>query len=139
MSAFALQPTGPQVNCDFRGCVLDAWHDGDHQFAQPKNAIQWSYDRHCVVCGVPFTVLGADKTMIFDTCGSQECLLHYARRFGFEVPLVCRCPQRDYPHELSVHKELRGESYNPKFKFRWPWSLMLSKREEPSTERKIAA
>lgn len=138
MNAFALQPTGPEVKCDFRGCILNAWHDGDHEFA-PRKEIEWTYDRHCVVCGVPFTVLGADKAMIFDTCGSHECMLHYARRHGFEVPLVCRCPQREYPHELSVHHELRGESYNPKLKFRWPWSLMLSQREEPSTERKQAA
>lgn len=54
------------------------------------------------------------------------------------APLLCRCPQRDYPHELTVHAELRGESYNPKLKFRWPWSLMRSQREEPSTERKAA-
>lgn len=136
-AAFSLDFSGPQVKCDFRGCVLDAWHDGDHQFA-PKE-IQWTYDRHCVVCGVPFTVLGADKAMIFDTCGSRECLLHFSRHHGFEVPLMCRCPQRPYTHEISVHSELRGESYNPKLKFCWPWSLMLSPREEPSTERKVAA
>ncbi len=67
---FSLEPTGPGVNCDFRGCILDAWHEGDHAFA-PKE-IEWNYDRHCVVCGVPFTVFGADKSMIFDTCGSEE-------------------------------------------------------------------
>ena len=137
MNAFALQPTGPQVKCEFPGCVLDAWHDGDHQFA-PKE-IQWSYDRHCVVCGVPFTVLGADKSMIFDTCGSEECLLHYSRRYGFAVPLMCCCPQRPYAHEISVHADLRSEWWPYRKAPRWPWSLMLSKREEPSTERKVTA
>jgi len=133
---FHLEPTGAPVPCEFPGCIFYAWHDGDHAFAAKE--IQWSYDRRCVVCGVPFTVLGADKTMIFDTCGSQECMLHFARRHGFEVPLLCRCPQREYPHELSIHTELRSESYNPKLKFRWPWSLMRSQREEQSTERKAA-
>lgn len=137
MSAFALDFSGPPVPCDFRGCVLEAWHDGEHQFA-PKE-IQWSYDRHCVVCGVPFTVIGAERSFPAPTCGSPECLLHYSRRFGFEVPVLCRCPQRDYPHELSVHAELRSEWWAHKKNICWPWSLMLSLREEPSTERKVAA
>ena len=136
MNAFALDYSGEPVPCDFRGCVLEAWHEGEHEFPPPKKAIQWSYDRHCVVCGVPFTVLGADKAMIFDTCGSAECLLDYARHHGFAVPVLCRCRQRSYPHELSVHFELRGESFHPIRKTHWPWSLMLSPRCEPSTERK---
>jgi hypothetical protein len=131
---FTLEPTGPRVGCDFRGCILDAWHEGDHQFAA-KPAIEWNYDRHCVVCGVAFTVLGAEKSMIFDTCGSQECLLHFARRHAADVPLMCCCPQRSHPHELSVHPELRREAHHPRLRDRWPWSLMLSQREEPSTER----
>lgn len=134
-AAFALDYSGDPAPCDFRCCILEAWHDGDHQFAPPKE-IQWQYDRHCVVCGISFIVFGADKAMTFDTCGRQECLLRYARRFGFEVALLCPCPQRPYPHELSIHTQTRQESYNPKLKFVWPWSLCLSRREEPSTERK---
>jgi len=135
-AAFTLDFSGPQVRCDFPRCILAAFHEGDHEFAAKK--IEWSYDRHCVVCGVPFTVLGADRAMIFDTCGSEACLLHYASRHGFAVPILCRCPQRDYAHELSVHFDLRSESFNPKLRNRWPWSLMLSPRVEPSTERKAA-
>ncbi len=60
-------------------------------------------------------------------------------RIEVEVPISCSCPQREYPHDLSVHTQLRGESYNPKLKYQWPWSLVLSEREEPSTERKVAA
>jgi len=136
-SAFALDFTGDPVPCDFPGCVLDAYHEGEHKPAE-KAPIKWTYDRHCIVCGVPFTVLGADPKMIFTTCGSRECLLHFARHHASPVPLTCRCPQRPYAHELSVHFELRAESFNPKFRFRWPWSLMLSRREEPSAERKAA-
>jgi hypothetical protein len=134
---FALEATGPQVRCDFRGCILDAWHDGDHQFARPKE-IQWTYDRHCVVCGVPFTVLGADKSMIFHTCGTQACLEHWARHYSWEVPVICRCPQREHPHELSVHNLIRYEWWKRELRNSWPWSLMASTREEPSTERKMA-
>jgi hypothetical protein len=131
-----LEPTGAPIRCEFPGCILYAWHDGDHAFAAKE--IQWTYDRHCVVCGVPFTVLGADKAMTFHTCGSEECLLHYARRFTFEVPLTCRCPQRDYPHEISVHSLIRSEWWKRELRDHWPWSLMQSRREEPSTERSAA-
>ena len=31
-------------------------------------------------------------------------------RKEYEVGLFCRCPQRPYPHELSVHRLLRYES-----------------------------
>jgi hypothetical protein len=57
---------------------------------------------------------------------------------SYEAPLLCSCIQRDYPHELAIHHQLRQESFNPKLKYRWPWSLNLSKREEPSTERSAA-
>lgn len=134
---FHLEPTGAPVPCEFPGCILYAWHDGDHAFAAKE--IRWHYDRHCVVCGVPFTVLGADKSMIFDTCGSAECLQHFASHHGFAVPVLCRCPQRDYPHELRVHSEIRGEWFAYRRRPQWPWSLMLSLREEPSTERKVSA
>ncbi len=43
-----------------------------------------------------------------------------------EIPLTCRCPQRPYPHELSVHASLRTDwaAYgNGKPKNSWPWSL----------------
>lgn len=52
--------------------------------------------------------------------------------------LLCPCPQRLYPHELSVHTQLKSESYNPQNRFRWPWSLLLAERVEPSTERSAA-
>lgn len=51
-----------------------------------------------------------------------------------ELPLLCFCAQREFPHELSVHWRLRVESFNPDYRRMWPWSLMLSDRVEPSTE-----
>lgn len=57
-------------------------------------------------------------------------------REPYFAPLLCRCPQREYPHELSVHAELRSEWFAHRKSPRWPWSLMLSLREEPSTERR---
>ena len=61
-----------------------------------------------------------------------------APRREYTAPLLCTCPQRSYPHELSVHSDIRSEWYAYKKNLRWPWSLMLSQREEPSTERKSA-
>ena len=145
MNAFALEPTGPPVPCDFRGCTLEAWHEGEHEFAKPKPKFSSDRVHTCKACGRKFVIYGEGKEASLpverETCGNQECILALARleaRFG-ESPLLCRCPQRSYPHELSIHQELRGESYNPKLRFRWPWSLMLSKRQEPSTERKVEA
>jgi hypothetical protein len=96
-------------------------------------------NQHCVVCGQPFTFYADPNYPQPDTCGSADCLVHYAKRFGFDPPKMCSCAQRPHKHDIAVHAELRSESYNPKLKYRWPWSLMLSPREEPSTERKQAA
>lgn len=52
-------------------------------------------------------------------------------REAVEVEGRCPCPQRPYPHELSAHSQLRYEGNRD----RWPWSLMLSPRVEPSTDR----
>ena len=138
-AAFALDFSGPPVPCGYPRCILEAFHDGDHQF--PKPELVRHFDQHCVVCGQPFAVYapeGFPKREFNRTCGSQECLLHSALHDAEEVLVMCRCPQRTYPHELSIHAQLRQESFNPKLRFQWPWSLMLSNREEPSTERKIA-
>ena len=54
------------------------------------------------------------------------------------APLLCRCPQREYPHELSIHALIRYEWWNRELRNSWPWSLMASSREEPSTEREAA-
>ncbi|HEY3972346.1 MAG TPA: hypothetical protein VGM18_05030 [Candidatus Sulfotelmatobacter sp.] len=140
MNAFALQPFGPPAPCGFPRCTLTAFHDGDHQFPAPKpGLVQPKFDQHCVVCGQPFTVYAPPnfpKYEVHRTCGKEECLLHLARHDAQPVPQMCRCPQRDYPHELAIHTQLRSESFNPAFRYRWPWSLMLSLREEPSTERR---
>lgn len=110
MSAFALQPTGPPVHCDFRGCILEAWHDGEHQFPAPA-------------------FLVPKNTIHFSPANEGA---------KWEVPLMCRCPQREYPHDLSIHGLIRSEWWSKERRTQWPWSLMASLREEPSTERKAA-
>ena|ERR1051326_6890991 len=99
------------------------------------------YEFHCVVCG-RHMVRYADPAMHAispDLCDSPLCLDHWCRSQPIppQVP-VCSCSQRPYPHEITVHLQLRSESYNPKLYFTWPWSLMLSDRAELSTERKAA-
>jgi hypothetical protein len=44
--------------------------------------------------------------------------------------LMCNCPQRPYPHEITVHDRLRYESYDPVRRYCWPWSLVLVERIE---------
>jgi hypothetical protein len=149
-AAFALDFSGDPVPCDYPRCILEAFHDGQHKFPEPKPGLQFHYDRHCVVCGRPFTILGANGQEVFSTCGSPECVLHFASHGTANAPLLCRCPQRPYPHELSVHEKLRLESPgtyavygDESIRFAspgmcWPWSLKLSPRVEMSTERKFA-
>jgi hypothetical protein len=60
-----------------------------------------------------------------------------------EVPLMCGCSQRPYPHELSVHARLwerpgsyfifdrdtedhQAEVEFSSHEFRWPWSLKFA-------------
>lgn len=74
-----------------------------------------------------------------------------APREPYLAPLMCSCPQRPYTHEVSVHAKIRSEKPGTyrvwdgrqeaaiefaESEMRWPWSLCLSRREEPSTERK---
>lgn len=69
--------------------------------------------------------------------------------FAYDAPLLCSCAQRPYPHELSIHANIRSEKpgaytdyydllvrFAPKEPMRWPWSLCLGARVEMSTERK---
>jgi hypothetical protein len=137
-AGFRLEPSGPPTACDFPKCVLEAFHGGDHEIARPKPRTGPQPVLHCVVCGRGFIVYADLAYPTPRTCGSQECILHLARREAAPVPLLCPCPQRSYPHELAIHAQIASESFNPKLRFRYPWSLMLSQRVEPSTERKDA-
>ncbi len=134
-AAFSLDYSGDPVPCDFRGCILEAWHEGEHEFPAPKLVARRA-DFHCVVCGQPFDVYGAGGQQVFRTCGAAACVEHWARHHGWDVPVTCPCPQRDYPHELSVHALIRHEWWKKELRDKWPWSLMQSVREEPSTERR---
>jgi hypothetical protein len=35
-AAFQLDFTGPQTSCDYPGCKLNAFHEGEHEFATPE-------------------------------------------------------------------------------------------------------
>lgn len=136
-AAFALQPSGPPVPCDFPRCTLEAFHEGEHVLRAPKPKFAPNRIHTCKICGLKFAILGESETPEFDrhTCGDQACIVAYYSMAEI-LPLVCSCPQRPYPHELSVHAEIRSEWWAHKRNLAWPWSLMASSREEPSTERK---
>lgn len=134
-AAFALQPSGPPAPCSYPKCTLEAFHDGDHLLAQKPDNPGPRYG-HCIVCGQGFKVFGDHSCPFPMLCSDEACLAHYrVRMCGGEAPLSCSCPQRPYAHDLSIHKALRSESYNPERRFVYPWSLCLSERRELSTER----
>jgi len=146
-SDFKLAATGPEVPCDFPGCTLDAFHDGNHEFAHAKSAVyaHENDERLAALAGS----YGLGTRSYNRSAGKRETDRQRAELAAkmergeikfkpFDVPLACACPQRDYPHDLSIHAELRAESYHPQRRFRWPWSLVLAERVEPSTERKAA-
>ena len=135
-AAFHLVPIGPPSRCGFPGCILQDYHEGDHQFRQPQPKPR-GRRYHCIVCGRDVIEYGEFVPGGANLCESKDCLLHYARRTASDFPLTCSCRQRPYPHELIVHQEVRAESHNPRFRHLWPWSLCLSERLEPSTERKF--
>lgn len=62
-----------------------------------------------------------------------------ANRQEFEGPLMCRCAQRSYPHEASIHRLVRYESRDRQGKpiLKWPWTLrFLGEMDEPKKEKK---
>jgi hypothetical protein len=143
-AAFQLDFTGPQTNCDYPGCIAGAYHDGEHKFPpKPKpGPVEWTYDSHCVVCGISFTVLGAEKNFPAATCGNQDCIQRYAQHFATPNPVLCNCAQRPYPHELKVHDKIGAERpgvyydyYDTAIRFapegmRWPWTLRFAPKME---------
>jgi hypothetical protein len=135
-AAFTLEPSGPPTGCDFPGCMAESFHEGDHVVAEAKPRSSPQPVHHCVVCGRGFIVYADLAHPIPRTCGSQECVLHLCRRETTPAPILCCCRQRSYAHELTVHTQIASESFNPKLRFRYPWSLVLSSRVEPSTERR---
>lgn len=89
----------------------------------------------CIVCGAGFQFFADHAHPMPRTCGSRDCLMELLRRESpAQQPLLCRCPQRPFPHELSLHKLLRRESFNPRHRYKWPWSLCLSDQVEMSAE-----
>jgi hypothetical protein len=138
-AALTLEFSGPAVGCSFPGCILDSFHDGDHAFPPPKPALGGPRYFTCSECGGQFVVYGERIPGERNVCDSQACLVAMSRRGVAPIPCPCPCAQRSYPHDLRVHKQLRSESYDPKLKYRWPWSLALSPRLEFSAERKEVA
>lgn len=136
-AALVLDFSGPPVPCDFPRCTLNAFHEGDHHvLPKPIELISRPREFTCSECGGRFVVYGERIPGARNVCDSQECLLSMCHKENAEIPLLCPCSQRNYPHEMHIHNQLRSESYNPKLKFRWPWSLALSERLEMSAERK---
>jgi hypothetical protein len=135
-AAFQLDFTGPQTRCDFPGCVLDSFHDGDHLFAKSpvmpiasaahKIAVARENGAHSV------TLSRSEWTALWLKDNSRPT----------EVPILCTCAQRPYPHEVTVHDKIGIERpgvyldyYDTAIRFapegmRWPWSLRRAPKME---------
>ena len=125
---FQLDYSGPQTSCSYPGCLLDSFHEGEHQFAKLKAQfpLPQQYNRTCPECGRKFVVMIEGLGLYLSTCGSPECVLSYAHKNAANIPVVCTCSQRPYAHELSVHRAIKFESRVN----RWPWSLRFAPEME---------
>jgi hypothetical protein len=132
---FTLISPGPNAPCGYPECKLDAFHEGDHELLAQASMLR-GREFACCICSRRFVIYG--ETPLPRTCGEQQCILKLSIREADPLCLSCRCPQRPYAHELTIHEQLRPESYNPALRSRWPWSLARSGRQEPSTERMAA-
>jgi hypothetical protein len=121
-AAFALEPLGPPAPCGFPRCTLNAYHDGDHHLKPIERPINKPIYT-CRECGARFVIYGEIVEIERTSCGSQECILARARREVPEIPVLCRCRQRSYAHELGIHCAIRFESNGI---VRWPWSLRFA-------------
>jgi len=141
-AAFTLDFSGPETPCDFPGCVLGSFHEGDHSLFVPKPTDR-HFQRVCKFCHNAFVVYAGAQYLPHETCGSPDCVLRAAKRDPITLPVICPCAQRPYPHELAVHKKLGVEQagvyldyYDSPIRFapkglRWPWSLKYA----PNMER----
>jgi hypothetical protein len=140
-AAFSLDFSGDPVPCDFPGCVLDAYHDGDHSLFVPKPP-ERHFQRVCKFCHNAFVVYAGAQYLPQETCGSPDCILRAAKRDPITIPVLCTCAQRPYPHEVGIHAKIRTERpgayldyYDSMLRFsepgmRWPWSLRFAPNME---------
>jgi hypothetical protein len=137
MAAFALT-SDQREPCGHPNCILDAWHEGDHEFPPaPNSFIPRGPIFTCQACGANFVVYGDMYEHRIDrTCGEPECILAAARREAGKqppFPLWCRCPQREHPHPIEAHARLSSEVYTKNGpRMQWPWSLFFLSNGGPT-------
>jgi len=111
-----------ESRCGFPGCIGRAFHGGEHEFPPAPVPAPRGPIYTCRECGGRFVIYGQHFEIERHTCGSPACILALSRRQTVSLPVVCRCPQRPWPHEISVHAQLRYEGPRT----RWPWTLARS-------------
>lgn len=134
--------------CAFPGCILEDLHDGEHRLAPaPPKPLSEQENRDRLAAAQTSYGIGTrsynrspQKKEIDRQCASATAKFLAVPKDEKPIPrewMMCRCPQRTYAHDLSVHRQLRPESNHPKIRenLRWPWSLVASSRVELSTER----
>lgn len=142
-AAFALDFSGPPVPCEFPGCVLDAFHEGDHEFLSQQElneraaAAVTSYG-----VGTRSYNRSAEKREVDRQREAATARYEAEPHRKVLLPVTCSCAQRPYPHELNAHTKIGVErpgaylAYGDEVirfapaEMRWPWSLRFAPNME---------
>jgi hypothetical protein len=143
-AAFTLDFSGPETPCDFPGCLLGSFHEGEHEFLSQQELNERA--------AAAVTSYGVDTRSYNRSAEKREmerqreiATARYQMMPRREIlqPVTCPCAQRPYPHELFVHTKIGIERPGAYVGFgdelirfaskemRWPWSLKYA----PSMER----
>lgn len=91
--------------------------------------------------GIPVAMRNGELA-IRCTDATFDLLMQHAsgNRVEIEVPPMCSCAQRPYPHDLSAHRKLfespgSYDAFDERIRFapegmRWPWSLRFAQETE---------
>jgi hypothetical protein len=142
-AAFTLDFSGPETPCDFPGCRLSSFHEGDHEFLSQRELNERA--------AAAVTSYGVGTTSYNSSAEKREmerqkeiATARYLSMPHREIlqPVTCPCAQRPYPHELGVHTKVGAERpgaylgygdelirFAPKG-MRWPWSLKYAPNME---------
>jgi hypothetical protein len=93
--------------------------------------------KRAVAAGVPVKLRkGVEYVYVNDA--TYEYLA--SQRIEIEVPPMCCCAQRPYPHDLAAHRKLfespgSYDAFDERIRFapegmRWPWSLRFAQETE---------
>src|SRR5437773_12545654 len=97
----------------------EVWDKSPDRAARPQPRPKPMVMQTCIVCGVRFVEYGDLAHPRSRICDKLECALELTRCEAEPLVLMCRCLQRLYAHEITIHAQTRPESYDPKLRVRY--------------------